>query len=102
MPPTEFSVFTFSTAETLKNYVKVFIMPQLYIHENLVRIKPLVHKILCTQESAKPTPTPKQHHANPDVNGLFTKNKMFPSPKVGGHNIICLLSADRRISSVCP
>ena len=33
-------------------------MSQLYIHDNLVRIKQLVHKILCRQESVTPMPTP--------------------------------------------
>ena len=41
-----------------------FVMSQLYIYSNLVRIQPLVHKILCRQESVMPTPTgsaPKQY-----------------------------------------
>ena len=44
----------FSTSVTLKirwrspNSVKAFIMSDLYINENLVRIQPLVHKILCS------------------------------------------------------
>ena len=33
-------------------------MSQLYIHENLVRIQPLLHKILYRQETVIPTPKP--------------------------------------------
>ena len=54
---------SFSTAETLKirsrspKSTQFFVMSQLYIHENLVRIQPSVHKILCRQESVSPTST---------------------------------------------
>ena len=34
-----------------------FVTPQLYIQENLVRIQPLVQKILCRQEVPTPVPT---------------------------------------------
>ena len=50
-------IFSFSTAVTLKirssspNSKQYFVMSQLYIHVNLVRIQPLVQKILCRQES---------------------------------------------------
>ena len=55
---------TFYTAVTLEirsrslKFNKLFFMLQLYIHENLVRLQPLVHNILCTQESVTPAPTP--------------------------------------------
>ena len=53
-------------------------MSHLYIHENLVRIQPLVHKILCRQKSLTPAPTVSA-----------PKNNMSPSPLVvggvGGH-----------------
>ena len=63
-------IFSFSTAATLKirsrspKSYQFFVMSQLYISENLVRIQTLVHKILCRQESVTrmstqmPTPTP--------------------------------------------
>ena len=52
----------FSTAVTLKisqghQIPNQLFMSQLYIHENLVRIQPLVHMILCRQESVTQTPT---------------------------------------------
>ena len=33
-------------------------MSKLYIQENLVRIQPLIYKILCRQEKVMPIPTP--------------------------------------------
>ena len=50
-------VFSFPTVVTLKirsrlpKSIKFFDMSQLYSQENLVRIQPLVQKILCRQES---------------------------------------------------
>ena len=52
-------IFSFSTAETLKirsrslKSNQFFILSQLRILENLVRIQPLVQKILCRQESVR-------------------------------------------------
>ena len=68
-------VFSFSTAVTLKIRSRSpksnqFFMSQLYIHENLVRIKPLVHKILLRECRA-------------DTNGVCTKNNMSSSPYLG-------------------
>ena len=37
-----------------------FVISKLYIHENLVRIQPLVHKILCRQKSVTPRLMPMQ------------------------------------------
>ena len=57
-------IFSFSTAGTLKirsrspKSNQFFVMFQLYSHENLLRIQPLVHKILCRQDSVTPTPKP--------------------------------------------
>ena len=45
-----------------------FVMSQLYIHKNLVRIQPLLHKILCKQESLTPMPTPTKSYANTNAN----------------------------------
>ena len=48
-------IFSFSTAVTLKIMSRspksnqFFVMSQIYIHENLANIQPLVHKILCGQ-----------------------------------------------------
>ena len=56
----EFSAF--STAVALKCRLRspksnqFFVKFQVYIHENLFRIQPLVHKILCRQESVTTTP----------------------------------------------
>ena len=69
-------------------------MSQLYIHENLVRIQPLIYKILCRQESftLMLTPTP-----NTNINGISTKTNMSPPPtpstplRWGGHDISVLL-----------
>ena len=53
-------IFRFSTAVTLKiksrspKLNQFFVMSQLYIHGNLVRIKPLGHKKLCRQENVMP------------------------------------------------
>ena len=58
--PTPPWIFSFSIAVTLKirsgspKSNQSFLMSQLHIHENLVRIQPLVHKILCRQESVMP------------------------------------------------
>ena len=47
----------FPSAVTLKIYPmppkpnQVFIMPQSYIHKNLVQIHPLVHEISCIEDS---------------------------------------------------
>ena len=63
-----FQIFSFSTGEILKfrlrspNSNQFFVMFQSYTHENLVRIQPLVHKILCRQERVMTTPMPT--HAN--------------------------------------
>ena len=58
-PHREFSVFLLLWPWILdlshQNLVSSF-LSQLYFHENLVRIQPLVQKILCRQESVK------QHH----------------------------------------
>ena len=62
VPQHEFLIF--STAVTLKfrsrslTSNQFFVMSQLYIHENFERINPLDHKILCSEESTTPTPTP--------------------------------------------
>ena len=59
-PNHEFSVFF--TAVTLKirarspKSVFCYVYVPIYIHENLVRIPPLFHKILYTQESVMPKP----------------------------------------------
>ena len=56
--------FVFSTAVTLKirsrspKSDQFLVMSQLYIHENLLRIQLLVHKILCRQESVTLIPKP--------------------------------------------
>ena len=56
-------IFIFTIAVTLKirsrspKSKQFFVMSQLYIHEKLVRIQPLVHKILCRQDSVMPTQT---------------------------------------------
>ena len=55
VPPPNFQLFYCCDFE---NKVKsVLVMLQLYTHENLVRIQPLVHKILCRQEIVMPMPT---------------------------------------------
>ena len=54
-----------------------FVMSQLYIHENLVRLQPLIHKILCRQEGVMPMPT-----------GSAQKNNMPPSVRCGDIKII--------------
>ena len=85
-PPPPTDIFSFSTAETLKirtgtpksKQFFVMIMTQLYIHENLIRIQPLVYKILCRQESfalLSTLPTPNAY-------GICTKINMYPSPQV--------------------
>ena len=58
-------ILIFSTAVTLKIRLslksnQIFVMCQLYIHQNLIRI--LVYKILCREESVmlRPMPTPKR------------------------------------------
>ena len=57
-------------------------MSQLYIHENLVRIQPLVHKILAREESVMPMPM-----LTPTPTG-FTQKLVCPRPlQWGGHNI---------------
>ena len=72
-------IFSFSTAVTLKIRSRspksnlFFVMSQLYMHVNLVRIQPLVHKILYRQESVTPMPMG------------FAPKSMTPSPLVGGH-----------------
>ena len=76
--PKEFSVF--STGVTLKIRSKsrkanqFFVMSQLYMHENLVRIQALVHKKLYRQES----------DLDADANGICTINNISPSPEAGG------------------
>ena len=70
-PDREFSGF-FSIAVTLKvrsrspKFYQFFVMSQLYIHANLVRIQPIVHKILYTRKC----------HAYP--NWILTKINMYP------------------------
>ena len=50
LPPT-LRIFSFSTVVTLKirppspKSNQFFVISQLYIHENLIRIQPLIHKI---------------------------------------------------------
>ena len=50
-------IYSFSTTVTLNirsgspTSNQFFVVSRLYIHENLVRIQQLVHKILCRQES---------------------------------------------------
>ena len=67
-PPTpththQLSVF-FSSTVTLKirsrplKYNQFFVISQLYIQEILVRIQPLVHKVLCKYESVTPMQSP--------------------------------------------
>ena len=54
-------IFSYSAAVTLKicsrspKSNQLFILSQLYIHENLERLQPLVHKILCRPESLQLT-----------------------------------------------
>ena len=73
-------IFFFSTSVILKiksrsqKSDQFFVMSQLYIHVNLVKIQPLVHKILRRQESV--TPTPK----------ISTSKSIRPPPVVGGHS----------------
>ena len=47
-----------------------FVMFQLYIHKNLVRTQPLVHKILCKISDKK------KCHANTKANRICTKINM--------------------------
>ena len=91
-PKREFSVF--STAVTLKigsrssKSNQLFVMSQLYIHENLIRNKPPVHKIFCIQETVtlKPTPMPTPT-PRPTPTGSASKSVCHPfSPYFGGHN----------------
>ena len=62
-PPTtvNFQFFYFYDLEinsrAPKSY-RFFVMLQLYIHENLIRIQPLVHKVSYRHESVTPTPMP--------------------------------------------
>ena len=70
-----------STAVTLKlgqdhQNRTSFFMSQLFIHENLVRIQLLVHKILSRQENRMPTLMPMP---------ICTKINV-PLPLGGGHN----------------
>ena len=62
---------------------QLFIMSQCYIHANLVKIHPPVHKISCKQSV---TLTP---NANADANRIRTKNNMSPSPSVGDIIMMC-------------
>ena len=59
-PPIKFHFFYAMTLKIRSRSPKsnqFFVLSQLYIHENLVRIKPLVHKLLCREESETPMPT---------------------------------------------
>ena len=84
----EFSIF--STAVILKIWSRspksnqFFVMSQLYIHENLVRIQPLVHKILCRLESVMPTlsifstaVTLKIWSKSPKFNHFFVTSQLY-------------------------
>ena len=72
--------FQLSIAVTLKirqrsaKSTQFFVMFQLYIYENVLKIQPPVHKILCRKES----------DADANANGIRTKNNMSPSPEVVG------------------
>ena len=56
-------------------FSQFFVISQLCIHENLVRIQPLVHKILCRQESvtlmltSKPTRSHQKQYVPLPVGG---------------------------------
>ena len=71
--------FWFSTAVTLKirsrspKSNQLFVISQLYIHKNLVRIHQLVNNILCRQESV-----------NANRNGICTKKQYILLPLGGG------------------
>ena len=69
----------------LENEVKVksnqfFVVSQLHIHENLVRIQLLVLKILCWQEGVTQTPKPMPNNTDANTNGICCKNYMSLSP----------------------
>ena len=68
------NLIIFSRPNTYVYYGNQFFgMSQLYIHENLVRIQPLIYKILCRQESGSDA------NADADSNGIHTKINMSPS-----------------------
>ena len=68
-------IFSFSTALTMKIRPRLpksnqfFLCPNYTIHENLVRIQPLGHKILCRQESCANT--------DANTNEICTKNNVL-------------------------
>ena len=59
-------------------------MSQLHTHANLVRIQPLVHKILCSQELKCDADANADPNADANTNGICTKNNMYHSPKARG------------------
>ena len=61
--------FSYSTAVALKIRSRPPKSDQFFIHENLVKIQPLVHKILCRQESVTPvlTPMPRPTGSEPKL-----------------------------------
>ena len=81
-------IFSFSTAVTLKirsrspKSNQFFVMSQLYINANLLRIQPLVQKILCRQESVMPMPMPKPAGSAPKT--IFPPHRRCT---VTGHKI---------------
>ena len=80
----------FYTAVTLKirsrspKPNRFFVMSQLHTHANLVRIQPLVHKILCSQELKCDADANADPNADANTNGICTKNNMYHSPKARG------------------
>ena len=78
----------FSAAATLKNRSRsaisnqFFVMSAFCIHEHLVRIQPLVHKILCRQESVTPTPMPTQMGSAP--------KSIYPPPRMLGAYLLMM------------
>ena len=75
-------ILSFSTAAILKirsrspKSNQFFYMSQLYIPENLVRIQPLVHKILCRQKNVTPVPCGCQRYLH--------QKQYVPLPVGGG------------------
>ena len=93
--------FSFSTTVTLKirsrspKFNQFFVMSQLYIHANLITIKPLVHKILCREERVMtplmPTQTPM-----PILTGSTQKTISPPHLRQGDINITDWVSLPRK------
>ena len=61
---------------------QLFIMPQCYIHANLVKIRQPVHEISWETRKCH-ADADADANANADANRIRTKNNMPPSPSVG-------------------